>query len=149
MTGLMPRISPGRVSRRRRREWPSREAVQQHFSGKSVFAHWEPRVLADYLHAGFEEREGRVRLAFEAEVETRIYDTLPHDLVRTLRRHPLQCPVGFVAGTRSEEMRRGGTALAQRLAGARFRWIEGTHLYPMESPAPTAALVLELLGGMP
>ena len=46
-------------------------------------------------------------------------------------------------------MRQGGTALAQRLAGACFRWIEGTHLYPMESPAPTAALVLELLAGMP
>ncbi len=149
VTGLMRRVSPGRISRRRRREWPSHEAVRQHFSGKSVFAGWDPRVLDDYLRAGFEEREGRVRLAFEPEVETRIYDTLPHDLARTLRRHPVSCPVGFVAGTRSEEMRQGGTALAQRLAGARFRWIEGTHLYPMESPAPTAALVLELLADMP
>jgi pimeloyl-ACP methyl ester carboxylesterase len=149
LTGLMPRLSPGRISRRRRREWPTREAVAQHFAGKSVFACWDPRVLADYVQAGFEERGDRVRLAFEPEVETRIYDTLPHDMARTLRRHPPSCPVGFIAGTRSEEMRRGGTETAQRLAGARFRWMEGTHLYPMESPAPTAALVLELLADMP
>ncbi|NML14665.1 alpha/beta fold hydrolase [Azohydromonas caseinilytica] len=149
LTGLMQRISPGRVSRRRRREWPTREAVRQHFVSKSVFSTWDPRVLADYVQAGFVEREGRVRLAFEPEVETRIYDTLPHDLARTLRRHPLQCPMGFVAGTRSQEMRQGGVELARRLAGARFRWIEGTHLYPMESPEDTAALVLELLADMP
>jgi pimeloyl-ACP methyl ester carboxylesterase len=148
LTGLMPRLSPGRVSRRRRREWPSREAVRQHFTGKSVFAHWDPRVLADYLQAGFEEHDGRVRLAFEPEVETRIYDTLPHDMARTLRRHPLQCPVGFIAGTRSDEMRQGGTEVARRLAGERFCWTEGSHLYPMESPARTAELVLELLNGM-
>ncbi|WP_157264460.1 alpha/beta fold hydrolase [Azohydromonas aeria] len=148
-TGLMPRLSPGRISRRRRCEWDTREAVRQHFSAKAVFAQWDERVLADYVQAGFEEREGRVRLAFEPEVETRIYDTLPHDLARTLRRHPVQCPVGFIAGTRSEEMRQGGVDVARRLAGARFRWTEGTHLYPMESPERTAALVLELLADMP
>ncbi|MDZ5456603.1 alpha/beta hydrolase [Azohydromonas lata] len=147
-TGLMPRLSPGRISSRRRREWPTREAVAQHFANKSVFARWDPRVLADYVQAGFEEREGRVHLAFEPAVETRIYDTLPHDMARTLRRHALQCPLGFIAGTQSEEMRRGGMDLAKRLAGERFRSIEGTHLYPMESPAPTAALVLELLAAM-
>ena len=81
-------------------------------------------------------------------VETRIYNTLPHHLPALLRRHPPRCAVGFVAGTRSAEMRQGGFAASHRLAGDRWRWIEGTHLYPMERPDDTALLVLELLASM-
>ena len=81
-------------------------------------------------------------------VETHIYNTLPHHLGRLLKRHPPRCPVGFVAGQRSKEMRVGDLAATTALAGLRQRWIDGTHLYPMEKPAQTEALVLELLGSM-
>jgi pimeloyl-ACP methyl ester carboxylesterase len=84
-------------------------------------------------------------LSFTREVETRIYDTLPHHLGRVLRRRPLRCPVGFIAGTRSTEIRQGGIEGARRLAGERFVWLEGTHLYPMERPQETAEAVLALL----
>lgn len=141
-TGLVKRVSPGRVSRKRRHEWPSRAAVKTHFASKHVFARWDPRVLDDYLRAGFELREGKVVLAFDRDVETRIYDTLPHQFDRILRRHPPHCPVAFVAGTQSAEIRQAGVAASRRLAGERFAWIEGTHLYPMEKPEATAAEVL-------
>ena len=78
-------------------------------------------------------------------VETRIYNTLPHHVPALLRKHPPRCAVGFIAGTRSAEMRQGGFASSHKLAGDRWRWIEGTHLYPMERPDDTAMLVLELL----
>jgi pimeloyl-ACP methyl ester carboxylesterase len=146
-TQLMSRISPGRVSRRRRHEWPDREAVRQHFASKHAFALWDPRVLADYVDAGFVERDGKLVLAFERDVETRIYDTLPHQLDDVLRRHPPRCPVAFVAGTRSAEVRQAGLAASRRLADGRFEWTEGTHLFPMEKPDATAALVLRLIEG--
>ena len=145
---LIQRVGPGRISQRRRHTWPSREAVLAHFAAKHVFARWDPRVLADYVAAGFEEHAGQTRLAFDRDVETRIYNTLPHHLGSVLRRHAIHCPFGFIAGTQSEEMRRGGIELSRRLAGERFTWIEGTHLYPMERPDETAAKVLELIAGM-
>ncbi|NRF68423.1 alpha/beta hydrolase [Aquincola sp. S2] len=148
LTGLMPRFSPGRVSRMRREEWPSRRAVAEHYGAKPVFARWDPQVLADYVATGTRHHSGKTVLAFDRAVETRIYDTLPHQLGTLLRRHPPRCPVAFVAGTRSSEIRQGGLGAARALAGERFRWIEGSHLYPMEKPAETAALVLELLAGM-
>lgn len=144
-TGLMPRVSPGKVSQQRRHEWPDRAAVLQHFAGKQVFKRWDPRVLADYVEAGFEEREGKTQLRFSREVETRIYNTLPHNLDGMLRRHPPQCPVAFVAGTQSVEVRQGGVEAAKALARERFVWFEGTHLYPFERPDDTAALVLDLM----
>lgn len=147
-TGLIRRVSPGRVSRRRRHEWPSREAVQQHFAAKHAFARWDPRVLADYVASGFEEAGGRTVLAFRREVETHIYDTLPHHLNAVLRRHPLRCPVAFLAGTQSVEVRQGGLEASRALAKERFAWIEGSHLFPMERPDETAAAVLAQLRAM-
>lgn len=146
---LMPRVSPGKVSQSRRMAWPSREAAHAHFAAKRKFARWAPGMLADYLGEGLVDApDGGVTLAFTREVETRIYNTLPHHLGSLLRRHPLRCPLGFVAGTRSREVRQGGLDTARRLAGERLAWIEGTHLYPMERPAETAAQVLALLATM-
>jgi len=146
--GLIERVGPGAIARKRRHEWPSREAVHAHFAAKSAFARWDPRMLEAYVKAGFEEVEDKVVLAVRREIETRIYNTLPHHVPALLRKHPPRCAVGFIAGTRSAEMRQGGFASSHKLAGDRWRWIEGTHLYPMERPDDTAMLVLELLNSM-
>lgn len=147
-TRLIHRVSPGKVSHQRRYEWPDREAVMSHFASKHKFARWDPRVLQDYVDGGFEEQDGRSRLRFRREIETRIYDTLPHHLPSLLRRHPLRCPVAFVAGTQSEELRQAGAAASKALAGPNFVWMEGSHLFPFERPDDTAALVLQLLDAM-
>jgi pimeloyl-ACP methyl ester carboxylesterase len=152
LTGAITRVSPGRVSQRRRERWPSREAALAHFAAKRSFAVWDPRVLADYVAAGTEpdpqDSAGGVRLAFKREVETRFYNTLPHQLAGTLQRHPVGCPVAYVAGTRSAEGRTVGLATTRALTHGRIRWLEGSHLVPMEQPALTAATVLELLAEM-
>lgn len=145
---LMQRLGPGKVSVTRRHQWPSPEAVLAHYAAKSKFARWAPGLLTDYVAAGTERRGGNTVLAFDREVETRIYNTLPHHLGAVLRRHPVRCPVGFLAGTRSAEIRQGGLGMAHALAGDRFAWIEGTHLYPMEKPIATADAVLALLATM-
>ena len=143
--GLMGRVGPGAISAKRRQSWPTRASVRAHFAAKSVFARWDPRALDAYVASGFEDRDGQVVLAFRREVETHIYNTLPHDLASLVRRHPPRCPVAFIAGTRSLEMRRAGSTVVRKLAGERLCQIEGSHLYPMERPDETARRVLDLL----
>ena len=148
--GLMKRFSPGRVSVRRRWQWPSADAAWEHFAAKSAFARWQSEVLRDYIASGIEPdpdaaAPGGVRLAFRREVETRIYNTLPHHFGALLRRHPPRGPVSFVAGTRSPEIHRAGLAATRALVGERLSWIEGSHLFPMEKPAEAAAAVLDWL----
>jgi pimeloyl-ACP methyl ester carboxylesterase len=144
-TGIGERFSPGFVSKRRRQHWPSADAAFQHFASKPAFARWDPAVLRDYIAAGTERHAGQQRLAFEREVETLIYNTLPHHLPRVLRAHPLACPLAFIGGTHSPEVRQVGMGTTERLTAGRIRWIEGGHLFPMERPAETAQAVLEVL----
>ncbi len=148
-TGLLPRLAPSRIARVRRHHWPTRGAVHEHFAAKSVFARWDPRVLDAYIAHGV-MRDGRQwTLAFDREVEARIYETLPHHLGGLLARHPLRCPLAFVGGRQSVELRKAGVALTHRLAGEeRFEWTVGTHLFPMEHPDEAAALVLKMIGRM-
>lgn len=150
--GLIRRVSPGRVSQRRRWQWPSREAALAHFQSKAAFAAWHPRVLDDYIAHGLEPDpaggEGAVRLAIRRETETAIYNTLPHHLGRVLHQHPLRAPVAYIAGTRSSEGRQVGLAATRRLVHERLAWIEGSHLYPMEQPEATANAVLTMLAAM-
>jgi pimeloyl-ACP methyl ester carboxylesterase len=149
--GLFKRYSPGRVSARRRHQWPSADAALAHFAAKAAFARWDPRVLRDYIAAGTEPDPdpaagpGAVRLAFARDTETRIYDTLPHRLQAFMRRHPPGGPVSFIAGTRSAELRQAGMAATRALVRERWSWIDGTHLFPMERPDETAAAVLQAL----
>jgi pimeloyl-ACP methyl ester carboxylesterase len=148
--GLIRRFSPGRISARRRWQWPSADAALAHFASKPVFARWDPGVLRDYIDAGTEpdpagEAPQAVRLAFHRDVETRIYNTLPHNLGQLLQAHPPHAPVSYLAGTRSQEGRQVGLAATRRLSKGRIGWIEGSHLFPMERPAETAQAVLDAL----
>jgi len=152
-TQLVGSVSPGRVSRRRRDRWASADEALAHFRHKRAFARWDPQCLADYIAHGTHDAEtpqGRQRLlTFSRDVETAIYNTLPHNLDRLLRRHPLRCPVGFIGGTQSQEMRQVGMAMTHRLVGRehpeRLVMIEGSHLFPMERPHETAGALDGLL----
>ena len=147
-TGLGERYSPGHVSRRRRQEWDSAEAAYAHFHAKPVFARWAPGVLGDYIASATAARDGTQRLSFERDIETAIYNSLPHHLARVLRAHPLRCPLAFVRGTDSPEVRQVGMRATERLARGRVTSIEGGHLFPFERPAETAREVLRLIETM-
>jgi pimeloyl-ACP methyl ester carboxylesterase len=144
-SGLMRRISPGRIARTRRTQWPTRAAVHEHFARKPAFARWDPRVLDDYVNSAFARQGRHWTLAFEREVEARIYETLPHHMGTMLRRHSLRCPLGFIGGRQSVEVRQAGVEATKRLAGERFEWVAGTHLFPMEHPDETATQVLGMI----
>jgi len=143
--GLGRRLSPGGIAQRRRQTWPSREAAFLHFHAKPMFRAWAPGALDDYLLHGLVPHPDGVQLRFTREVEADIYATLPHDMGRVLRQ-PFPLPIGFIAGTDSEELRQAGLHATRRLVGANLAMIEGTHLYPMESPQMTAQLTREMIG---
>ena len=124
-----------------------REAALEHFRHKKAFARWDPQVLADYVNHGMRDDGGKRVLAFDREVETQIYNTLPDNLDRLIRRHPLKCPVAFIGGIQSLEMQQVGMGLTEKLVKGRVMMLDGSHLFPMEKPLATAAAIEASLRG--
>ncbi len=147
-TGLDNLVMPTRATLQRRRHWPDRDAVRQHFLAKPAFARWDARVLEDYVEHGTRDGEDGAReLAFEREIEYRIYRSLPTASLSGLAPR-LRVPVAFLAGTRSRELRNAGAAATRRLVGDRWGWVEGSHLFPMERPLETAQAIEGMLERM-
>jgi len=138
-------VSPGAVSRRRRYHWPDQAAALAYFESKKAFARWDPQVLQDYIAHGTHDEtqagETRRTLSFDREVETAIYNTLPDNLDRLFKRHPLKCPVAFIGGTHSAEMKQVGMTMTENICKGRLMMLDGSHLFPMEKPQATAAAI--------
>jgi len=144
-TQLVGSVSPGKVSRNRRNQWPDAATALAHFQSKRSFAQWHPQVLADYIshgtHDAVVDGETRRVLSFDRSVETAIYNTLPDNLEAMLKHHPVACPVSFIGGIRSAEMKQVGMAMTQRVTHGRIMLLDGSHLFPMEKPLTTAAAI--------
>jgi pimeloyl-ACP methyl ester carboxylesterase len=141
--GAGDRLSPARLSVKRRHLFPDLETAYRHFAAKPVFERWHPDVLRDYVEHGLAPHEDGVTLRFSREAETAVYRTLPHHIGGVVRRFPV--PVAFIGGMDSVECRQAGLAATRRLVGRHFRQLPGGHLFPMESPALAAKAVHEMI----
>lgn len=147
VTQLVGSISPGKISQKRRSSWDSADAALAHFASKPIFAKWHPQILQDYITHGThnDEKTGKRILSFDRMIETQFYNTLPHNLDRLIKRHPLQCPVAFIGGKESVEMKQVGMTMTNKLAQGRIQLLPGSHLFPMELPLETAAAIDQYL----
>jgi surfactin synthase thioesterase subunit len=66
---------------------------------------------------------------------------LPDNLNGLLQKHPLRCPAAFIVGLQSQEVQRVGIALMAKVTQGRVTMLDGSHLFPMERPAATAAAI--------
>ena len=139
---LVGSISPGTISRRRKNQWHGKDEVFEHFRSKKAFARWDEQVLRDYIeHGTHDDADGQRLLAFDRDVETSIYNTLPDNLDQLVRRHPVKCPVAFIGGRDSVEMKQVGMAMTDKVTKGRIMMLDGSQLFPMEKPIATAAAV--------
>lgn len=138
---LVGSVSPGAISRKRKNQWLGKDEVFAHFHSKKAFALWDEEVLRDYIEHGTHDAQGQRLLSFDRNVETAIYNTLPDNLDRLLARHPVKCPVAFIGGRQSVEMRQVGMAMTEKVTRGRIMMLDGSHLFPMEKPLTTAATI--------
>jgi pimeloyl-ACP methyl ester carboxylesterase len=143
-TPMLRRLSPGRLSAKRRFLWPDAQAAYRHFADKPLFAAWAPGVLRDYMDSGLKPHPDGVQLRFTREAETAVYFTLP-DHIGGLVRGRFPVPIGFIGGTGSVESRQAGLTATRRLVGRFFRQLPGGHLFPMESPLAAAEATHEMI----
>ncbi len=131
---LVRNVPIAKLSRRRTRQWASREDTLARYRAKAPFDRWAPGVIEDYLEDGLVETENGVELACDPEWEAANFEGHRHNLPRAANAvadkiQLLKSEHGSVAMY--------AASLARR--GARVETMEGSgHLVPMEDPAGTA-----------
>jgi pimeloyl-ACP methyl ester carboxylesterase len=139
---LAGRMGPAAVTKGRREEWPSRGEAKAHLRGKALFSRFDPDCFSDYIENGMVETPSGVRLSFDPKVEVDIFKTTPHDMHRF---NPGMSILGSLVVGEQSEFRRfvGGFAQKHRLYFECFAG--GSHLFPLEYPEATAALLKRLI----
>ncbi len=138
--GIVDRVTPAGATRDRRSTWPTREAAKAHFRSRPLFRNFAEECLDDYVNHGL-VHDGEFRLKIDPAIESQIYRTIPHDMMRHLPQ--LRVPAVFIGGERSDVVRR------VRLAGMkpkfRLRKVSGGHLFPFERPREAARSIAQAL----
>ena len=136
-----------RSAGRRRREWPSREAMRQSLESKLPFAKWRPEVFDLYVQEAVRaSNDGQVMLKCSPETEAAIYrETLRFNLWPEIVEARVSALV--LRGLADHGVRSTTDPdLAQKLPTADDWPIEGaSHLIPMEAPDEVTKAVRVLL----
>ena len=142
--GIVDRVTPAGATRDRRSTWSTREEARAHFRTRPLFKHFADEALDDYVRHGLVEEGGRLRLKIDPTIESQIYRTIPHEMMRHLPK--LRVPAVFIGGERSDVVRR------VRLAGMkpkfRLRKVPGGHLFPFERPREAARSIAQALADL-
>ncbi|MGD0115747.1 MAG: alpha/beta hydrolase [Dehalococcoidia bacterium] len=137
---------------RRRRSWPSREAMRESLASKATYARWRPEMLDLFVAEGTRESDpdgygGQVTLKCAPETEAEVYrNTLIYNCWPEMARADV---LAIVLRGLSSEGLASLTALEVpgRLPRAQDRPLaEASHLLPMEYPEEVVRAVRELLG---
>jgi pimeloyl-ACP methyl ester carboxylesterase len=137
--GLIDKVTPSGRTLGRKEEWESVEHALQYFRSKRLFSAFDERCLNDYVNNGTQSHgSGQRRLHFKAETEISIYRTMPNNLHHTQR---LNMPAAVIAGKCSDVFKRHHGFKMKRQLGMDVNWVEGSHMFPLESPELTAQLI--------
>lgn len=137
--GFIDRVTPAGKTLKRRRVWPSREAMANSLRRRGLFSDFTAEALNDYVEAGsLPLDDGRVALVFQPEIEVEIFRHLPDDITPLPRK--LGVPSVVVAGGTSDLLTAARIRRLER-RGMRVLSTPGSHMFPMEYPEPTRAAI--------
>lgn len=137
-----------RASRKRRREWPSRDEARDRLRGRGTYRGWtEPALDAFATHALRDTPTGSVELKCAPALEATIFSTMPSQLWPRMRRIPV--PTLLLHGRETMPFVAVGCARAHRHnpSHVQVQITAGGHCFMQQDPADAAARVrAHLLG---
>jgi pimeloyl-ACP methyl ester carboxylesterase len=145
LLGLMSRVPPASLARRRREHWNSREEAAMSYRKKALFQHFDAECFQDYIAHGLTEAPGGgFRLTIPTAWEARIFETSPHGVWRRMR--SVTVPTLVLRGADSDTLTPAALEHVRRtLPGVRTEEVPGTHLFPLERPEECGRRILTFL----
>ncbi|EPL04783.1 alpha/beta fold hydrolase [Pseudomonas sp. CF161] len=140
--GFIDRLTPAGRTLGRREEFASLESARSYFADKSLFRRFDPECFEAYLQHGLHQVGDRLRLRFDPATEISIYRGVPHTSPGLVRQ--LQVPLAMVRGRHSRVVMRHHASAVGRMPQGESLSMPGGHMFPLERPQDTAALLKEL-----
>lgn len=140
--GFIDRITPAGRTLGRRETFADHGEARRYFAGKTLFRHFDPDCLEDYIRHGLLDRQGQLQLRFDPRTEISIYRSVPH--LSPGQPQQLRVPLALVRGRQSRVVLPHHARLVQRIPRGEYHRVEGGHMFPLESPQQTAGLLHQL-----
>ena len=140
---LMDRITPAGRTLGRRELFPDRQEAHRYFSGKTLFRHFDPDCLDDYVEHALVAEGGSLRLRFDPAIEISIYRNAPH--AQPGRSTQLTLPLALVRGRHSRVVLPRHARQIEKLPRGEYHTVQGGHMFPLERPQATAELLHSIL----
>ncbi len=143
-TPLIDKYTPAGKAINRKRHWPLTTNLVNNFSQKRLFKNFDVRCLQDYVDHGFSDRNSRLELTFLPKVEADIFRHIPCNLSK--HKNKLKVPSSLIYGENT-----GVLPFKDFNRFAKWNDIEltmmpkGGHMFPLEQPEKTAALIKALI----
>lgn len=141
--GLIDRLTPAGRTLGRRETFADLDCAREYFAGKALFRHFDAQCLEAYLQHGLQAAGQGLRLRFDPATEISIYRSVPH--LHPARLQQLQVPLALVGGVQSRVVLPHHARAAKRLAQGEFHGVPGGHMFPLEHPLQTAALIRDVI----
>lgn len=135
-------VPPARVARKRKSQFTSREEAKEYFSGKQFFQSFAPDAFEDYLTHGLIQDEEQVTLRIPKEQEAQYFAVFPSKIGETT----LAMPAHFIIPEDSSVIPQvHHEEIKAKFSGMTWHSTQGNHMFPLEHPQETAALIQRIL----
>ncbi|WP_339726082.1 alpha/beta hydrolase [uncultured Paraglaciecola sp.] len=137
---LIDKFSPAGKAKVRCQSWPLGTDLVAYFKAKALFKNFQLACIQDYVDAAIDEREDKLQLNFDAQIEASIYRNVPHNLNKFYKR--LSVPGLLVTGSQSDVCIPAFLATFIKKSKIEHHVFEGGgHMFPLESPKQVAELI--------
>lgn len=141
--GFIDRITPAFQSQGRRSYWQTRDDLVAYLKKRALFQTFSDESLDDYINYGMHQTEKGYELHFDPHIEYLIYRSIPHQLQQYERK--LTVPAALIYGDKSKVVDRFDRKYMKKKFGIKSFEIEGSHMFPMESPRLVANEIFRVL----
>jgi pimeloyl-ACP methyl ester carboxylesterase len=139
---LIDKFSPAGKAKVRCQSWPLGTDLVAYFKAKALFNNFQLACIQDYVEAAIDEREGRLQLNFDAQIEASIYRNVPHNINQYYKR--LAVPGLLVTGSHSDVCIPSMLGTFIKKSKMEHLVFEGGgHMFPLEKPQQVAKIITD------
>ena len=139
---LIDKFSPAGKAKVRCQSWPLGTDVVAYFKAKALFKNFQLECIQDYVTAAIDERDGKLQLNFDAQIEASIYRNVPHNINKYYKR--LSVPGLMITGSNSDVCIPSLLDTFVKKSKIEHSVFEGGgHMFPLEQPQQVANMITD------